>query len=549
FATAYMYLRYTVPSCKIHAKLLVSDDKKGGGIMSSSALGDLSSFMGTKSSVDNEVEVLKTTDLMREMVLAEEAYIVYFNKGRVHDVPVLAAPFRVELLTNPDSILNAYSLEVQSISGNKIELSSPDTLFHAHWGESFLLPGVGVLRMEQVAKESSKESYGFQISPLRSVAASFSSRFSVEVTNKNVSTIDLMLEYTLPKRGEQLLKTLIDKYVERNLHDKNVIADSTLAFINTRLRKITDELAGVEDRISGYKKRNQLADISQQGKLLIESSADFTKRLAEVETQLAAVDAVAAYLKDTQHPRVVPSAVIPQDVGFNALIQRYNELVLQRERLLLANTQDNPLVQNITSQIAGVRQDMIANVASTRRQLELTKQSQQELASSVSSQITQVPTIERGYIDLARLQQIKQAQYIFLQEKWEETAIGRTANVSNSKVIDSPKAEQKPFSPKRKMIYVLGLILGLIFPLGIIYLKDLLNVRIQSIEDIESRNGLPILGMIAHSEEEEQVVVSKTSRSPIAEQFRAMRTNLEFSLNGGKRILFTSSMSGQGKSY
>src|SRR5690606_26560284 len=145
-----------------------------------------------------------------------------------------------------------------------------------------------------------------------------------------------------------------------------VIADSTLAFINARLRTITDELAGVEDRISGYKRRNQLADISEQGKVLIESSADFTKRLAEIETQMAALDAVATYLKDTQHPRVVPSSVIPQDMGFSALIQRYNELVLQRERLLLANTQDNPLVQNITAQIAGVRQDMIANVASTR---------------------------------------------------------------------------------------------------------------------------------------------------------------------------------------
>src|SRR5690606_13803106 len=154
-------------------------------------------------------------------------------------------------------------------------------------------------------------------------------------------------------------------------------------------------------------------------------------------------------------------------------------LVLQRERLLLANTQDNPLVQNITAQIASVREDMIANVASTRRQLELARESQQQLANSVTSQITQVPTIERGYIDLARLQQIKQAQYIFLQEKWEETAIGRTANVSNSKVIDSPKAETEPFSPKRKMIYAVGLILGLILPLGIIYLKDFLNIRIQ----------------------------------------------------------------------
>src|SRR5690606_10677774 len=138
-----------------------------------------------------------------------------------------------------------------------------------------------------------------------------------------------------------------------------------------------------EDRISGYKRNAQLADISEQSKILLQNSAEFTKQLAEVETQLAALDAVASYLKDAQHPRVVPSAVMPQDVGFNALIQRYNELVLQRERLLLANTEDNPLVENITSQITGVRQDMIANVASTRRQLELSKRSQQELASKV----------------------------------------------------------------------------------------------------------------------------------------------------------------------
>src|SRR5690606_29126131 len=136
----------------------------------------------------------------------------------------------------------------------------------------------------------------------------------------------------------------------------------------------------------------------------------------------------------------------------------------------------------------------------------------------------------------ARLQQIKQAQYIFLQEKWEETAIGRTANVSNSKVIDSPKAEREPFSPKRKIIYALFTISGLVLPLIFFYLRDLLNVRIQSLEDVERGTKLPVLGMVAHSEEEELVVVSKTSRSAIAEQFRAMRTNLEFSLQGGKRI-------------
>src|SRR5690606_35391939 len=345
-AGAYVYIRYTTPTYKIHAKLLVSDEKKGGGMLSSSALGDLSNLMGTKSSVDNEVEVLRTADLMREMVLEEKAYIGYFNKGRLHNVPVLEAPFQVELLTNPDSISDTYAFEMQPESNGRMQLSNADTLFHIQMNEPFAFPGVGLLRISELRKEPSEESYGFRISPLRSVTAAYSAQLSVEVSNKNVSTIDLTLEHQLPKRGEQLLETLIDRYVELTLHDKNVIADSTLAFINARLRTITDELAGVEDRISGYKRRNQLADISEQGKVLIESSADFTKRLAEIETQLAALDAVATYLKDTQHPRVVPSSVIPEDIGFNALIQQYNELVLQRERLLLANTQDNPLVQN-----------------------------------------------------------------------------------------------------------------------------------------------------------------------------------------------------------
>src|SRR5690606_5944491 len=306
---SFFYLRYTLPVYKIHAKLLVSDEKKGGGMISSSALGDLSSLMGTKSSVDNEVEVLKTTDLMREMVLAEKAYITYFNKGRIHDVPLSNVPFRVELLSNPDSVAKALTLDVQLMEDNWVTISNVDTLFRVYLGQAFTLSEVGILKIEQTGKMPLKESYGFRVLPLRAVTASFSSRLSVGVTNKNVSTIDLSFEHTSPRRGEQLLHTLIDKYVELNLHDKNVIADSTLAFINVRLRTSTDELAGVEDRISSYKKQNQLADISQQGRVLIESSADYTQKLAEVETQLAALDAVASYLKDTQHPRVVPSAV------------------------------------------------------------------------------------------------------------------------------------------------------------------------------------------------------------------------------------------------
>lgn len=547
---SFLYVRYTIPTYRVNAKLLVSDDKKGG-LMGMSALADLSGMMGVKSSVDNEVEILKTADLMSEMVRAEEAYINYYKVGNVHDIPVLNAPFYIKVLSNSDSIAGQGRFDVKSVQNNRFQLSNADTTFQVTSGEAFYLPNIGKLSLiaSTLEENSKKESFGFNISPVNKIVAGFMEALTVEVTNKNVSTIDLTFLHVLPKRGELLLGSLIDRYVDRNLHDKNVVMDSTLSFINQRLRKITDELAGVEDRISGYKQATKLADISEQSKILLQSSDAYIKGLAEVETQLAMLDAVSNYLKDGKNPRVVPSAVIPQDVSFNALVTRYNDLVLQRERLLMGNTEENPLVQNATAQIAGLREDMVNNVAGTRRQLELTKNNQNKLANRVNSQIQQVPTIERGYIDLARLQQIKQAQYVFLQEKWEENAIARTANVSNSKLIDSPKTEEKPVAPKKKMILAFGLILGLAIPFAIIYLRDLLNVKVENLTDVKNASNLPVLGMISHSDVNEQVVVTKTSRSAIAEQFRAMRTNLEFALNGGKTILFTSSMSGEGKSY
>ncbi|MFD1771571.1 GumC family protein [Sphingobacterium suaedae] len=549
-ALAFFYLRYTTPTYMVKAKLLVSDDKKGGGLLEPSALLDLSSLMGTKNSVDNEVEVLKTGDLLREAVLAERSFIGYFNAGQIHNVPVVHVPFHVLLLTDPDSISEGTILKVRRLTGDKLELSNTDTVFSTSYDEMFDLQGIGKVKLiKQDFNGSKDEVFGFSITPVRKAVGHLSQSLGVEVTNKNVSTIDLTLTEALPKRGEQILQTLIRKYVERNLHDKNVVADSTLSFISARLRSVTAELAQVENNISGYKKSTQLADISEQSKILLQTSAAYTKSLAETETQLAILDAISTYLHDDKSPRVVPSSIIPQDIAFNTFIPRYNELILQRDRLLLGNTVDNPMVRNIDKQLEGLRADMVTNIANSRKQLELAQQKQQQRSDQLTSQIAEVPSIERGFIDLARMQQIKQEQYLFLQQKWEETAIGRTANVPNSKVIDSPKAEEFPIAPKRKLMYALGLFLGLLMPLGTLYLKDMLNIRIRSVEDIQAKTTIPILGAIAHNTTQEQVVVSKTSRSPIAEQFRALRTNLEFVLQSGKTILFTSSMSGEGKSF
>ena len=546
---SFLVLRYSIPMYNVKAKLLVSDDKKGG-LMGESALADLSGIMGTKSSVDNEVEVLSTSDLMYEMVIEEDAFIQYFKVGKVHDIPTINNPFTIKLLTEPDSIKISETFNIFSNDNKRFELNVKDSTIVVYLNKPFSIKNVGLLELKLNPNINFDSGiYGFTISPIRKTVEHFNKLFNAEVTNKNVSTINLSFQHAIPKRGEQLLRTLINKYVELNLNDKNIIADSTLSFINSRLSKITDELAGVEDRISGYKQSKRITDISEQSKILIQNSSNYTNQIAELDVQVSSLDEVLNYLTDVNNPRILPSTVLPNDVSFTNLVTRYNELILQKERLLMANTEDNPLVLNIKSQISGLREDMISNIISSKKSIELAKDKETQIVKLLTSEIQNVPTIERGYIDLARLQQIKQAQYIFLQEKWEETAIGRTANVANSKVIDSPKSEELPFSPKSKVIYILGIIMGFLIPLATIYLKNIFNIRVQGLDDIQKHPDLNVLGMIAHSDEEDQVVVTKTSRSPIAEQFRAMRTNLEFALNGGKSILFTSSMSGEGKSY
>src|SRR5690606_32174371 len=387
FGIAYLQLRYTIPDYKVHAKLLVADGSNGSSL-ASTLLGELSGGKGIYSSVENEMMVLRTGDLMRDMVREQQAFISFFHQGNVHRIPLIDIPYTVEFLGNPDSIGAGANIRINAQDDNMLELQDGEKVLRVKNGELFNWPGVGALK---ITKKSSEEDlfggFGIQVRSLNATAGRLAEALSVTSSGKNVSTIDLTLVDQIPARGRFLLEQFIDKYIQRNLEDKSKIADSTLSFINARLQKVTDELAGVEDRISGYKQSNKLFDISSQSQALLQNSTVYTNSLAEIETQLAALEEIAVFLQDTRNPRVVPSVVMPQDPSFASLMQRYNELVMQREKLLLGNTEDNPLVKSVTEQLAAVRKDMVDNIASARRQMELAKQKQLQLSNRVSSQM------------------------------------------------------------------------------------------------------------------------------------------------------------------
>ncbi|KLT64028.1 tyrosine-protein kinase [Pedobacter sp. BMA] len=550
---SFFYAKYTAPLYQIRAKILVNDDEKGGGLgKQAGALMDLGGLMGAKNSVDNEVEILRTRFLMEQVVREMQLNVIYSRKIDFLTREVYNSPFKLSILKGLDTIKTT-NIEVSVIDNQNLRLKKNNEVRNIKWGSEFKLDGVGIVKLDLLSPSRTESGeYSVRILSIDQRVSNLLAQLSVGVSNKQVSIIDLGLSYTLQQKGEDILNTLIDKYTQANLRDKNSIADSTYLFIKERINKIASELGDVENKVESFKQQNQLSDMSEQGKLLVQNTGEFSTELAKAETQVSVLNDLERYLKDnTDSKRVFPSSLIPSDLVFSNLMGQYNALLLEREKQLLSVTEESPFIKNIDKQIEGLRSDILSNVQITKNSYVANRNKLRNQLKSAEGQISGVPQIEKNYLKLARNQQIKQELYIFLMQKAEETAISKTSNISIAKTIDPPKAEVAPISPKKNLIYLVGLVAGLILPVIVIFGSELLNNSIKTKEEINSLTQVPVIGEISHNSSDDNLVVANQSRSAISEQFRALRTNLSFYLrnNDEKIILLTSSMSGEGKSF
>jgi tyrosine-protein kinase Etk/Wzc len=549
---AFLYSQYTPPIYQINSRLLVTDDEKGGGMGKANAMMDLGGLLGSTNSVDNEAEILQTRFLMEQVVREMQLNIVYLKKNSLVKRELNQSPFKLSIIKAVDTI-KPVRLTVKKLSGNKVNVISGDFQKDVNWNETFHINEIGSVKLSPEAGINMlNDDYYVKVTSIDQKVGDFLKRLSVGVSNKQVTIIDMNLSYEVPKKGEDILNMLISKYIQANLGDKNAIADSTAKFIKERITIIASELGDVENKVESFKKTNKLSDMSEQGKLLVESTGEFTTELAKAETQVAVLDGLEKYLQDeTKNKRVFPTSLLPQDMVFSGLMSQYNLLLIERDKQLLSVTEESPFIKNIDIQIAGLRSGILANIQSTKNTYVLTRNKLRGQLAQAENQITGIPQIEKNYLKLARNQQIKQELYIFLMQKAEETAISKTSNISVAKIIDPPKSEVIPISPKKGIIYLLGLVVGLLLPVIILITVDMMNTSILSKEDIESRTQVSVIGEINHNDSPDNLIVANHGRSAISEQFRALRTNLSFYLKSSdeKVILLTSSMSGEGKSF
>ena len=548
-----LYIHVTSPTYMVNSQLLVNNNDKGGGLgKQASSLMDLGGLMGSSNSVDNETGILKTRFLMERVVRDLQLNIIYTQKINFAVRELDNPPFKLKIIEGLDTIKRNV-VKITLVSAGKVKVSTDGFSKDVTWSEAFQVPGIGKLQLlPQFGARVPEGDFEVIIDSIDQRVSDLMEQLTVDQPNKQSTIIELGFVYTLPKKGEEILNTLIKKYVSENLNDKNSVADSTSKFIKERLNIISGELGDVENKVQDFKQSNNLADMTEQGKLLVKNTGEFSADLAKAETQVTVLNDLEDYLKDkSKNKRVFPTSLLPSDMVFSGLMEQYNTLLIERDKQLLSVKEGSPFIENIDNQIAGLRSGILSNIQSTKNTFVVTRDKLRSQLKQVEGKISGVPQIEKNYLKLARNQQIKQELYIFLMQKSEETAISKTANVAVAKVIDPPKAETTPVSPKKKVIYILSIFLGLILPTIVILIGDLMNTTIDTKEDITNLSLVPILGEISHNSSEDNMIVANQGRSAISEQFRALRTNLSFYLTeeSQKVILLTSSMSGEGKSF
>lgn len=553
---AYLKLKYNTPEYKIHASLLVKDEKSGADVPDIGALEGMGLF--GKSNVDNEVEIFKSRALMQTVVEENDLFIKYYIPGKISAATELYqnCPVKLEYADRigaPTGRLNKCEIQFNIQDSSKYTLISNEVNYQGKYGDTIKTAGAEVVVLKGPGfRKWNNQAVTVITLPFDNAVSEYMARLNVLIPNKQASILYLTMVEAIPQKGEMVLNSLINNYLRASVNDKKQIADSTITFIDDRIKLVFAELSGIEKQIEGFKVTHKLTDVSEQAKSLLANTTEYAKQLAEKEIDLSVIDALEQFMRNNQNnTRTVPSSLVMQEPSFIALVQSYNQLLLQRDKMLMSIKPEHPTILTFNEQLKNLRTELLSSINSVRNGIRVAITELRKRTTVFDTQISKVPVKERIWLDFSRQQAIKQELYLFLLKKREETAISKSSTLSNARIIDYAKSEAGPFKPQRRSFLLMGLLLGLIIPFAVYLVKELFNNRVSSIEDITKQSVAPILAEIGHNEEESDVVVTLASRSLISEQFRSLRTSIKFLLTGpgDKVILITSSMSGEGKSF
>ena len=563
---AMIYIRYTSPVYQVKAKILIKDDDNNSRsssakqIMNTTTLG----IMNNSDGFDNELEILKSISLAEGAVRDLKLYVNYYNEGRVVNVPIYdQTPVLIDLdKEHLDKLEKPVTVNIEDL-GNKYEVKGEYTTpqgkksfeqqgnlpmsIKTPAGTFYLTANPKAIKAKGKAKKVIAHIYNPAIA-VRSYVA------SVEALSKTTTIAVLTSNDEIPQRAKDYLKQLVNVYNRQANEDKNVIAVRTEEFINQRLEKINAELGSTDGAIERYKRSNNIVDATSNASISLAQSNEADNSLRDINTQIMLMQSLKEYMQaPTNKYQTLPSNVGLKDASAASLIGQYNQIALERNRLLRSASDQSPVVQGLTSQLDALISSINGAMDQSKRDLEIQRKSIMARYGKYSGQLSQTPEQERFLTEIGRQQTVKSSLYIMLLQKREENSITLAATSDKGRLIDEP-ANIGKVKPKSAIIMLVALILGIGLPFLVLLLIELLRFRIEGHQDVEKLTKCPIIADIAMANDaiktKGDIVIKENQNNQMEEIFRGMRTNLQFMLKENQNvIMFTSSVSGEGKTF
>ncbi len=548
-----------------------------------SNMGSMNMFNAT-SDVNNELICFQSPALILDVVKRLHMDYNYTRKGFFQDVTLYDTTLPVTV--NIPGLLDSQGVTfTMTLKGNDVEITKlesvrdgkkiePSETYKGTVGGDVKTP-VGIIEVRPTAYFTPKtEKNEIQVTryPMLVALGKCQGKLNISMSNKMSAVLDIACNDVNKRRAEDIINTLIAVYNEAWVKDKNQIAVATSNFIGERLKMIEQELGNVDNSISAYKSQNLMPDLAQTTSLAIQQATMSDNKAREYNNQLY----MARYIKNALQSNGSKHSLMPANTGISdgaveRMLQSYNTMVLQRNSLVTNSSESNPLVQDLDKQLESMKASIISGLNNTITNLSTLLRSEQGNAAQNTGKIAQSPVQAKNLLSIERQQKIKENLYLYLLQKREENELSQAFTAYNTRIITPPMGGNAATSPQKGKILGIALILGLLIPVAILYIREMLNTTVRGRRDLEDLT-VPYIGEIPQYQTKEmqkknrfrwwrkvdnslgyKILVKPRSRNIINEAFRVIRTNLEFMINSTgkdtKVIMATSFNPGSGKTF
>ena len=518
--------------------------------------------MGGTKSTEDEVELLTSRDILGPVVKELDLQTEYrkydalkwVGQYPTHDLTVVYPPVYTDTVTRGVNIdvkvrKNDYVVKVKygrwTRSRHKVkDLTTP---FETCIG----MLSFAINNPEEVEVG---DKYHMHTLPMLPLIGSYKKNIIAAPVRKESNIITISTTTDMPTRGRDFIRKQIEYYNMDAVLDKNIMASNTAAFIEERLRLIEQELAVAEKDVAQYKQRYDIVNLESEAILALQEGAEYKKQVAEIETQLNLVGYIAEYVSDeTKKNNLIPANIGVEDIALISLISEYNQLMLDRMRVRRTASDSNPVLNQMESQLTAMRENIITTISSLTSTLTIAKQDIEKRQGTINTQRNNLPDQEQEFIEVMRNKVLKEELYLFLYKQREENALTLASTVTPAKVVNTPQMNPTPVAPRLSIIGIFCLILGVMLPLAVMIMYDIMNNRISDdARELERRLKIPLGGSLVKNHHGGHIAVREGENSVSAELFRTLRTNLRFMQPKDVKcpvLLVTSSVNGEGKSY